>query len=75
MSVFNKLKEKCKSEYVNRKQLWDLTGGIIHPKTMAKFDQQGTGIKNAVIIGHKKVYPIDEVIEWLRAHSRLVCKK
>jgi phage terminase Nu1 subunit (DNA packaging protein) len=72
MSVFEELREKCKSEYVTRKQLWDLTGGIIHPRTMANLDSKGKGIENAVIIGHKKVYPIDSVVKWLRENSRLV---
>ena len=62
MSVFNELKERYKSEYVNRKQLWDLTGGIIHPKTIANLDFKGKGIKNAVIIGRKRLYPINDVI-------------
>ena len=72
MSVFNELKEKCKSEYVNRKQLWDLTGGIIHPRTVANLDSKGKGIKNAIIVGHKKLYPIDGVIEWLETNSKVI---
>ncbi|GHU18134.1 hypothetical protein FACS189472_06020 [Alphaproteobacteria bacterium] len=72
MSVFDRLKDKCKKQYVTRKELWNLTGGIIHPKTIAKLDCQGKGIKNAIMLGHKTVYPIDSIIEWLSSHSRLI---
>jgi len=72
MSIFNELKEVHKSEYVSRKQLWDLTGGIIHPQNIANLDCKGRGIKNAIIIGHKKLYPIDSVIEWLEENSKLI---
>jgi phage terminase Nu1 subunit (DNA packaging protein) len=75
MDAFDKIKEKCRKQYVSRKELWDLTGGIIKPRTVTDLDHKGIGIPNSVIIGHKRVYPIDEVIEWLRANSRLICKK
>ncbi len=75
MDVFNRLKEKWSPPYVSRKQLWDLTGGIINPKTISHFDQIGDGIKNAIIVGRKTVYPIDDVIEWLRSRSKIITKK
>ncbi len=75
MNVFNRLKEKCKSPYVSRKQLWDLTGGIVNPKTIAHLDQKGDGIKNAIIVGRKTVYLIDEVIEWLKYRSKMIKRK
>jgi hypothetical protein len=74
MSAFDELREKCKKQYVTRKELWNLTRGIIHPRNMARFDREETGIRNSVIIGHKRAYPIDSVIELLRANSRLIKK-
>jgi hypothetical protein len=70
MSAFDELREKCQKQYVTRKELWNLTGGIIHPRNMARFDREETGIRNSVIIGHKRVYPIDDVTEWLKTNSR-----
>jgi hypothetical protein len=75
MDAFDKLKEKCRKEYVSRKELWNLTGGIIHPRNMAKLDLKSRGIPNSITIAHKRMYPIDSVIEWLRANSKLICKK
>jgi hypothetical protein len=75
MDAFDKLKEICKKQYVSRKELWDLTGGIIHPRTMEKLDRSGAGIPDSIIIAHKRMYQIDRVIEWLRGNSRLICKK
>jgi hypothetical protein len=50
-------------------------GGIIHPRTIEKLDNKGEGIPNSIIIAHKRMYPIDSVIEWLRTKSRVICKK
>ncbi|MDR2067498.1 MAG: hypothetical protein LBP41_00730 [Holosporaceae bacterium] len=75
MDAFDKLKETCKKQYVSRKDLWNLTGGILHPRNMAKLDNNGIGIPNSVIIAHKRMYPVDSVIEWLRTKSRLICSK
>jgi hypothetical protein len=75
MDAFDKIKEKCQKVYVSRKELWNLTGGIIHPRNAAKFDNKGIGIPNSIMICHKRMYPIDSVIEWLRINSRLICKK
>jgi hypothetical protein len=75
MDAFDKLKEICKKQYVSRKDLWNLTGGIIHPRTIEKLDNNGTGIPNSIIIAHKRMYPIDSVIEWLRTKSTLICDR
>ncbi|MDR2794472.1 MAG: hypothetical protein LBB12_01700 [Holosporaceae bacterium] len=75
MDAFDKLRETCKKQYISRKDLWNLTGGIIHPRTMAIFDQKGIGISNSIMIAHKRMYPIDSVIEWLRTKSTLICDK
>jgi hypothetical protein len=75
MDAFDKLKETCKKQYVSRKELWDLTGGIINPRTIEKLDNKGEGIPNSIRIANKRMYPIDSVVEWLRTNSRVICKK
>lgn len=72
MNMFNKLKEKCKTEYVSRKQLWDLTGGILKSSVIAKFDSLGCGINDREIIGKKTMYPIDSVISWLETNTERI---
>jgi hypothetical protein len=75
MDAFDKLKEKCPKEYVSRKELWNLTGGIIHPRNAEKLDNKGIGIPNSIVICHKRMYPMGSVIEWLRTNSEIICKK
>jgi phage terminase Nu1 subunit (DNA packaging protein) len=70
--MFEKLKEKCKTEYVSRKQLWDLTGGILGVAVITKFDSLGCGIKNRKIIGSRTMYPIESVIEWLEENTECI---
>ena len=72
MSMFSKLKEKCKSEYVSRSQLWDLTGGILKASVIAQFDSLGCGINDRKIIGNRTMYPIDSLISWLDENTERI---
>ena len=70
-SIFDELKNYCPSGFVCRKDIYKLTGGLIHSGTMANLDSRGIGIKNKTIIGKKVVYQINDVIEWLNANAKL----
>jgi phage terminase Nu1 subunit (DNA packaging protein) len=70
--MFEKLKEKCEKDYVSRKELWDLTGGILGVSVITKFDSLGCGIKNRKIVGSRTIYHIDDVIEWLEANTERI---
>jgi hypothetical protein len=63
---FSSIFSEWKSPFVTRNQLYDLTGGMIHPKTIRNLDSLGEGIKGKFAIGRRKVaYPVNEVIAWL----------
>lgn len=65
---FGSIFAKWKSPFVTRDQLYDLTGGMIHPKTIRNLDAIGEGIKGKFAIGKRKVaYPVENVIAWLEA--------
>jgi hypothetical protein len=70
--MFEKLKNKCKKDYVSRKELWDLTGGIIKGTTMTRLDSLNLGIDERHVIGGKTVYPIDALIKWLKNNTKRV---
>ncbi|MDR2646081.1 MAG: hypothetical protein LBC04_02830 [Holosporaceae bacterium] len=55
-----------KSPYITRNQLYEITGGIIHPKTIRNLDSMGKGIPGKFNVSPRKVaYPVEMVIAWL----------
>jgi hypothetical protein len=70
--MFEKLKNKCQKDYVSRKELWDLTGGIIKGSTMTHLDSFKLGIDERYVIGGKTVYPIEALIKWLENNTKHV---
>jgi phage terminase Nu1 subunit (DNA packaging protein) len=70
--MFEKIKDKHKSPYIKRSQLYDLTGGIITAKTMAAFDCEGRGIKERIIVGKETAYSTDAVIKWLENNTERI---
>lgn len=53
------------SPFITRDQLYEITGGLIHPHTIRNLDSAGKGIKGRFRIGRKVAYPIDEVVKFL----------
>ena len=53
------------SPCITRDQLYRVTGGLIHPRTIRNLDSLGKGIDGKFFIGRKVAYPIDEVIKYL----------
>lgn len=54
-----------RSPFITRDQLYEVTGGLIHPRTIRNLDSLGKGIKGKFKIGRKVAYPIEEVINYL----------
>ncbi len=67
--IIQRIKEKCKSPFIARDRLAEVTGGVINPRTMRNRDCQGTGIRGRFKIGRKVAYPVEEVINWLIENS------
>ena len=62
---FDNLADKWPSAWVERNQLWDFSGGLIHPHTIRNYDSRGCGIENKTKIGRKVAYPVVDVINFL----------
>lgn len=71
-TVFEAMAEKWKSAVVAREEIGTFTGGAISPKTMANLDCQGIGVPGRLTIGRKCVYPLNALIEFLKARSAAV---
>lgn len=54
-----------RSPFITREQLYEVTGGLIHPKTIRNLDSAGKGISGRFRVGRKVAYPIDEVVKFL----------
>ena len=54
-----------RSPCITRDQLYKVTSGLIHPRTIRNLDSLGKGIDGKFFIGRKVAYPIEEVIEYL----------
>lgn len=54
-----------RSPFITREQLYEVTGGLIHPKTIRNLDSAGKGIRGRFRVGRKVAYPIDEVVKFL----------
>lgn len=72
--VFELMEKMHGSPLVARADMSKFTGGAITPKWCANMDSLGTGIKGRFFIGRRCVYPVAEVISFLKAHSKAACK-
>jgi len=66
---FKSLKEKWPSSIVAREEIKNFTGGAISEKYMANLDSQQQG-PESFRLGHKRVYPVDSLINWLEKRSK-----
>lgn len=72
--VFELMAQQHGSPLVARADMSKFTGGAITPKWCANMDCAGTGIKGRFFIGRRCVYPVAEVIAFLKAHSKAAGK-
>lgn len=68
-SIFASLKEKWPSQLVAREKVSEFSGGVLHPRSIANADAQGTGPRGRIRVGRKVVYPVTELIEWMESKS------
>ena len=67
----SKIFENWRSPFITREQLYEVTGGLIHPHTIRNLDSLGQGIKGKFSIGRKVAYPVEEVINFLKDRFHL----
>ena len=66
MSIdFNSIFKNWKSVFITRNQLFEISGGLLHPKTMRNLDSIGKGISGKFSVGRKVAYPIENVAAFL----------
>jgi hypothetical protein len=62
---FQSLADKWGSPWVARRELYNFSGGILHPKTVRKFDSEKTGPRGRVTLGRVVAYPVQELVDWM----------
>ena len=67
-SIFDELRDKWPSAIVARTEIANFTGGILTAGYMANLDSIGQGPPR-ISLGRKVAYPVDTLIEWLRARA------
>ena len=55
---------------IPRKKIGEATGGILNPRTMSNKDSAGGGIKGRFKVGRTIVYPVADVVDFLRLQIR-----
>ena len=70
--IFDEFKKYWPNDYVTRKDLKKLTGGLLCGRTMEKLDHTKKGIRARAIIAGRTVYHIDELITWLKANVEFI---
>lgn len=60
---------KWPSPLVARDQriLDQFAGGLLNARTLANADSAGTGPRGKLRIGRKVAYPVDSLVEWMKA--------
>ena len=66
---------KWNAPVVPRSEIGRFSGGLLTAGAMANLDCDGKGPAGAFYIGRKLVYPIDQLIAWMRERSRTVKPK
>jgi hypothetical protein len=67
--IWQEMKARWPSAIVSRQEAGSFSGGAISPKFLANCDSQGIGVQGAFNIGRKVCYPVDSLIDWLRARA------
>jgi len=52
---------------IPRKEIGKATGSILHPRTSANLDCLGKGIQGRFKIGRNTIYPVQDVIEFIKS--------
>ena len=72
------LEESLKKRYplgIPRAQIGEATGGVLHSRTEANRDCTECGIKGRFKIGRQTLYPVAEVVKYLREKTTFVRAK
>jgi hypothetical protein len=67
--IIDQMAERWPSPVVARKSISDFTGGVVSSKTAANEDSAGTGIEGRFLMLNQVVYPVENLVAWLKSRS------
>jgi len=74
MSVFEKLAKSWGSPIVARSEVGAMTGGVLHPRTMANLDAKGQG-PGKIVVGGRVCYDVDKLVDWMEKRANCVAPR
>lgn len=70
--IFESMARQWGAPVVARAEVGRFSGGGLSAKYLANCDSLGTGPKGRFMIGRRVVYPVNELVLWLKTHSKAV---
>lgn len=70
--VFELMAKQWGAPIVARADIGRFSGGGLSPKYLANQDSLGTGPTGRFMIGRRVVYPVRELVSWLKTHAKAV---
>ena len=67
--IWQEMKVRWPSAIVSRQEAGQFSGGAVSPKFLANADSLKEGPKGRFNIGRRVCYPVDSLINWLRARA------
>ena len=67
--IWREMKARWPSAIVSRQEAGRFSGGAVSPKLLANADCEQTGPAGRFNIGRKVCYPVNCLIDWLRARA------
>lgn len=61
-------------DYIFRKDIGELTGGIVSPRTLANHDSKGTGPEERLQVNGKIAYSKESFFKWLEGRTVLLAR-
>jgi len=64
--IFDQIRDQWPSPVVASAKVEIMTGGIVSGKTFANMRCKGEPVPESTLVGRRRVYIVESVIEWLR---------
>ncbi|MBN2646129.1 MAG: hypothetical protein JXR59_11735 [Desulfuromonadaceae bacterium] len=68
--IFQDMADRWPSNVVAQSKVSTLTGGVLSGKTLANMKSKGEDVPESVLIGSRRAYVVDSLVDWLRDRTQ-----
>lgn len=68
--IFQEMADRWPSNVVAQSKVSTLTGGVLSGKSLANMRSKGEDVPESVLIGHRRAYVVDSLVDWLRQRTQ-----